>query len=104
MELRGRVPSSQAPGGGSLPEGGEQYVGYLSGILSDRMSGVCREYVGSMSVFCRTVCRYCVGSMSVLRRDYVGPYVGYNGLYVGYHGLYVGYGFARVRTRARAVD
>ena len=37
--------------------------------------------------------------MSVLRRDYVGPYVGYNGLYVGYHGLYVGYGFARVRTR-----
>ena len=56
-------------------EGGEQYVGYLSGILSDRMSGVCREYVGSMSGVCRYfvgpyvgiasgLCRYCVGTMS----------------------------------------
>ena len=26
-------------------EGGEQYVGYLSGILSDRMSGLCRTIV-----------------------------------------------------------
>ena len=67
-------------------EGGEQYVGYLSGILSDRMSGLCRDYVGTMSVFCRTVCRYCVGTMSVLRRDYVGYFVG----------PYVGSGQAKV--------
>ena len=58
-----------------LAEGGEQYVGYLSGILSDRMSGLCRDYVGILS-----------DRMSVLRRDYVGYFVG----------PYVGSGQAKV--------
>ena len=43
-------------------EGGEQYAaGYLSGIFPDRISGLCRDYVGILS-----------DRMSVLRRDYVG--------------------------------
>ena len=51
-----------------MPEGGEQYVGVMSGILSDRMSGLCRylsdrmsgvrrDYVGIASGLCRGLCR-----------------------------------------------
>ena len=50
--------------GGFRAEGGEQYVGVMSGIVSDRMSGLCRYFSG--------LCREYVGTMSVLRRDYVG--------------------------------
>ena len=50
------------------PEGGEQYVGVMSGIVSDRMSGLCRYFVGSMS----GVRRDYVGIASGLCRGYVG--------------------------------
>ena len=51
------------------PEGGEQYVGYLSGILSDRMSGLCRYFVGPYVGIASGLCRYCVGTMSGILSD-----------------------------------
>ena len=57
----GPVAVTALPDTNPTAEGGEQYVGYLSGIFSDRMSGLCRGYVGILS-----------DRMSVLRRDYVG--------------------------------
>ena len=63
----------------SMPEGGEQYVGVMSGIVSDRMSGLCRYFVGTMS----GVRRDYVGIASGLCRGYVGAMSGFGLPYVG---------------------
>ena len=65
-------PETGIEGGGS--EGGEQYAGYLSGILSDRMSGLCRYFVGPYVGIASGLCRYCVGAMSGVMSDYCAPH------------------------------
>ena len=45
-------------------EGGEEYVGVMSGILSDRMSGILSVFVGPYVGSTSGLCRYCVGTMS----------------------------------------
>ena len=50
----------------------EEYRGYLSGILSDRMSGLCRYFVGPYVGIASGLCRYCVGTMSGVMSDYTG--------------------------------
>ena len=64
-------------------EGGEQYIGVMSGIVSDRMSGLCR---------------YFVGTMSGVRRDYVG--IG-SGLCRGYVGAMSGFGLPYVGSKSK---
>ena len=67
-----RKPVEFPSGPRSATEGGEQYAGYLSGILSDRMSGLCRYFVGPYVGIASGLCRYCVGTMSGVMSDYTG--------------------------------
>ena len=71
--------TARREGATARAEGGEQYVGVMSGIVSDRMSGLCRYFVGTMS----GVRRDYVGIASGLCRGYVGAMSGFGLPYVG---------------------